>query len=178
MLIYKTSDITVRELERADEQFLVAWLSNPTLLEYYEGRDRPHDLEMVREHFYVNDGETRCIVEYQGKPIGYIQFYPLDEQSRTHYGYINSQETIFGMDQFIGETAYWNKGIGTKLVESMIKYLVEHEKCNKVVMDPQSWNVRAISCYEKCGFRKIKLMKEHEWHEGHFRDCWLIEYSS
>jgi aminoglycoside 6'-N-acetyltransferase len=177
MLLYRTYEITVRKLEMKDEELLVSWLSNPKLLEYYEGRDRPHDVVMVRKHFYMDDDETRCIFEYHRKPIGYIQFYQLEEESRNEYGYNNSDVRIYGMDQFIGETEYWNKGIGTKLVKSMIDYLINYNKADKIVMDPQAWNERAIACYEKCGFKKVKLLKEHEKHEGRHRDCWLIEYS-
>lgn len=177
MLLYKNTEITVRELEKTDEELLVDWLTNPELLEYYEGRDRPHNIEMVREHFYKCDEETRCIVEYEGKRIGYIQFYPLDEESRLVYEY-ESHENIFGTDQFIGEIDYWNSGIGKKLVKSMVEYLINHMKADRVVMDPQTWNERAIACYEKCGFKKVKLLKENEMHEGQLRDCWLIEYST
>ncbi|RUT44423.1 GNAT family N-acetyltransferase [Paenibacillus anaericanus] len=178
MLIYTTEELTVRELEKTDEVLLVTWLSNPVVLKYYEGRDRPHDLDLVREHFYKNDSVTRCIIEFEGKPIGFIQFYPLDEESRNEYGYINPDEKIYGTDQFIGEINYWNQGVGKKLVTSMTGYLINHKHADKIVMDPQTWNLRAIACYEKCGFKKIKLMKEHESHEGQLRDCWLIEYSA
>jgi aminoglycoside 6'-N-acetyltransferase len=176
LLIYKTKEITVRELNKTDEEFLVTWLSNPKVLEYYEGRDRPHDIAMVRESFYMSDEETRCIVEYKGKRIGYIQFYPLDEESRLAYEY-QKHENIYGTDQFIGEIEYWNRGIGKKLVKSMVEYLVSNRKADKIVMDPQTWNDRAIACYEKCGFKKVKLLKENEEHEGQLRDCWLLEYS-
>ena len=44
--------------------------------------------------------------------------------------------------------------------------------------DPQAWNERAIRCYEKCGFKKVKLLPKHELHEGEYRDCWQIEYKS
>ncbi|GGH26923.1 GNAT family N-acetyltransferase [Paenibacillus segetis] len=176
MLIYQTEEITVRELEHSDENLLVSWLSNPILLEYYEGRDRPHNLDRVREHFYKKDDTTRCIFEYAGKPVGYIQFYFLDKESKEEYGYQNMDETIYGTDQFIGATDYWNQGVGKKLVTSMIGYLVGHKQADKIVMDPQTWNFRAISCYEKCGFQKIKLLQEHESHEGQLRDCWLMEY--
>lgn len=176
-LIYKSEEITVRELEKSDELTLVSWLSNPSLLQYYEGRDRPHNLEMVRDSYYVEDEENRCIIEYKGRPIGYIQFYLLDEASRKEYGYSQKNEKIYGMDQFIGEIDYWNKGIGKKLVKSMLGYLVHHEEADRIVMDPQAWNMRAIACYEKCGFKKVKLLQQHEKHEGQWRDCWLIEYS-
>ncbi|HEX7064538.1 MAG TPA: GNAT family N-acetyltransferase [Bacillales bacterium] len=176
-MIYKTDEITVRKLEKEDEQLLVAWLSDPQVLQFYEGRDRPHDLEMVREHFYVDDELHRCVFEFAGKPIGYIQFYPLEKEFRRKYGYLNKDEKIYGMDQFIGETKYWDQGIGKKLGKSMIEHLTNREKIDKIAMDPQTWNERAIACYEKCGFKKIKRLKEHEKHEGRYRDCWLMEYS-
>ncbi|MEH1834506.1 MAG: GNAT family protein [Nostoc sp.] len=34
-------------------------------------------------------------------------------------------------------------------------------------------NPRAIRCYEKCGFVKVKLLPAHELHEGEYSDCWL-----
>lgn len=177
-LIYQWNEITVRLLDEKDEQLLVQWLSNPVVLQYYEGRDQPHDLHLVRENFYgQDDAEHRCMVEYEGKPIGYIQFYELEEEERNEYGYGDIDEIIYGTDQFIGEEDYWNRGIGTQLVQSMLIYLVNEKQARKVVMDPQSSNERAISCYEKCGFRKVRLLPEHELHEGQMRDCWLMEYA-
>ncbi len=42
-------------------------------------------------------------------------------------------------------------------------------------MDPQCRNARAIACYEKCGFKKIRILPRHEMHEGEMRDCQLVE---
>lgn len=178
MLVYEAGPIRVRELEEKDVSILVSWLSNPDVLQYYEGRDRPHDAAMVRERFFVEDEETRCIIEYEGKPIGYIQFYFLDEETLGEYGYSGSDTDCrtFATDQFIGEPDYWNKGIGTKLMTSMVEYLMSQRQADRIVMDPQAWNERAIACYEKCGFRKVRLLEKHEQHEGEMRDCWIVEY--
>jgi aminoglycoside 6'-N-acetyltransferase len=175
MIIYKTDDLLVRTLELSDQELLVKWLSDPRVLQYYEGRDRPQDLELVKENFYKEDEEVRCIFEYLDKSIGYIQFYLVDEETKKNYGL--KDERIFGTDQFIGEVDYWNQGIGKKLIKSMLEYLTIHANADKVIMDPQVWNERAIKCYEGCGFKKIKILETHEWHEGQLRDCWLIEYS-
>ena len=35
---------------------------------------------------------------------------------------------------------------------------------------------RALKCYQKAGFRIIKILPEHELHEGKMRDCYLMEY--
>jgi aminoglycoside 6'-N-acetyltransferase len=42
-------------------------------------------------------------------------------------------------------------------------------------MDPQTRNTRAIKCYKKCGFKKIKILPKRELHEGEYQDCLLIE---
>jgi aminoglycoside 6'-N-acetyltransferase len=176
--LYQTGDITVRLLEIKDGPILVKWLSDPEVLQYYEGRDQPHDLELVRAHFYnQNDEAARCIVEYDGRPIGYIQFYELESEERAAYGYTDNGEIIYGTDQFIGETDCWNIGIGTRLVKSMTAYLTGEKHARKIVMDPQARNERALSCYEKCGFKKVKQLPQHELHEGQMRDCWLMEYA-
>lgn len=179
MILFQRDSLQVRLLQEEDAGLLVKWLSDPEVLAFYEGRDRPHDLPMVLDSFYTDeDDETRCIIEYDGQAIGYIQFYLITEEERVEYGYEDFIEGIYGMDQFIGEVRFWNQGIGTLLVKSMIDYLLQERNAGKIVMDPQAGNGRALRVYEKCGFRKKKLLPERELHEGIWRDCWLIEYDS
>lgn len=175
-MLIQNGNLKVRKLEKKDNHLLAKWLSDPSVLEFYEGRDNPFDLEKVNKVFYdPEDNEVKCIVEVDGNEIGYIQFYQLDDEEKKEYGYFN--ENVYGTDQFIGEVKYWNKGIGTLLVTSMVKFLVEHKKADRVVMDPQTRNTRAIKCYEKCGFKKVKILLNRELHEGEYQDCWLIEYN-
>jgi len=174
--IINVGNLQVRELERVDKVLLSKWLSDPEILQYYEGRDNPFNIEKVEQEFFdVEENVTRCLVELSGIPIGYVQLYIVDGEEREVYGFSDSAELIYGMDQFIGESAYWNKGIGTELVQAMVKYLLEEKGADRIVMDPQIWNVRAIHCYEKCGFEKVKLLPANELHEGEYRDSWLME---
>ncbi|PAE28323.1 GNAT family N-acetyltransferase [Paenibacillus sp. 7884-2] len=168
----------VRPLQTNDNHLLVRWLSNITVLEFYEGRDNPFDLEKVNNDFYnLDDGVVKCIVVYKAKAIGYIQFYQVNNKTSTIHDYYSQEEITYGMDQFIGEPEYWNKGIGTLLVRSMVDYLLEKKRADRVIMDPQRTNSRAIRCYEKCGFKKVRILPKHEFHEGELRDCWLIEFN-
>ena len=177
-MIFQQEDIILRELLEEDATLLAKWLSNPAVLEFYEGRDNPFDLRKVHQKFFDrNDSETRCMIEYEGKEIGYLQFYELDKEAFSEYGLEASNERVFGMDQFIGEVDCWNRGIGTKVVSATVQYLVEQKQADKIVMDPQVVNERAIACYEKCGFLKVKVLPQRELHEGELRDCWLIEYT-
>jgi aminoglycoside 6'-N-acetyltransferase len=174
-MLFNNGNLKVRKLEKKDNVLLAKWLSDPSVLEFYEGRDNPFDLDKVNEVFYApEDEEVKCIVEYEGNEIGYIQFYQLDNETKKEYGYLD--KNVYGTDQFIGEIEYWNKGIGTLLVTSMIHFLTEEKKAEIIVMDPQTRNPRAIRCYEKCGFKKVKILPKNELHEGEYQDCWLIEY--
>jgi len=177
MMLFQNNKLTVRELAKEDNYLLAKWLSNPSVLQFYDGRDNPFDLEKVNEKFYpLQDNVVRCIIAFDSIEFGYIQYYRLNVNTRKQYGYVNDKDVIYGMDQFIGETQYWDRGIGKIIIKSMVDYLINTKHVNKVVMDPQTWNNRAIRCYEKCGFKKIKLLPCHELHEGEYRDCWLMEY--
>jgi aminoglycoside 6'-N-acetyltransferase len=177
--IINEGNLLVSKLESVDKVLLSKWLSDPEILQYYEGRDNPFNIEKVEQEFFSDDEEniTRCLVEFSGIPIGYVQFYIVDEKVKQAYGYGGLPKVIYGMDQFIGETVYWNKGIGTQLVRAIVAYLIGEKGADRIVMDPQTWNERAIRSYEKCGFEKVKLLPANELHEGEYRDCWLVEYN-
>ncbi|RNA66277.1 GNAT family N-acetyltransferase [Alteribacter keqinensis] len=177
MPILTNKDITVDHLEKTHIPTLAKWLSDPRVLEFYEDRDNPFDEEKVEQEFFKKweKGVHPCIVKWKGEPIGYIQFYKLDEATRSLYKLHGDTPVRYGIDQFIGEPGYWGQGIGQLLVSSMTDYLFETKKAGAVVMDPQSGNHRALACYKKCGYKKIRFLPRHEWHEGAYRDCWLIE---
>ena len=175
--LIENEDLQVRTLVESDKILLAKWLSNPEVLQYYEGRDNPFDVEKVEQEFFVDEESvTRCLIEFDETAIGYIQFYEIDEEERRVYGYVDSKKVIYGMDQFIGEVSYWNKGIGTKLVSSVVEFLIREKGAGRIVMDPRMQNDRAIYCYEKCGFTKVELLPKRELHEGAYHDCWLMEY--
>lgn len=103
-MIDKNGQITVRELKIEDKHLLAKWLSDPKVLQYYEGRDNPFDLEKVNEKFYnCDENEMKCMVEYEDVKIGYIQYYELDEETRNHYGYSDSPYKIMAWTSLLGK---------------------------------------------------------------------------
>lgn len=183
---YKKNSITFRKMNDIldDYKLLEKWLSDPAVLEFYEGRDNPFNLDKVMEKFaHRTRGEsdvTPCIVEYDGQAIGYIQYYKVDAEEYKVSDKIDMEKYLnpFGMDLFIGETRYLNMGIGTHLVKGMIHYLIENEKADGIFIDPQTNNKRAIKCYEKSGFEAITVIEKRELHEGEYRDSLIMYYSS
>ncbi|WP_347549979.1 GNAT family N-acetyltransferase [Pseudalkalibacillus hwajinpoensis] len=165
--------LSIRLIEENNEGYLLKWLTNDVVLAFYEGRDRSYTLEKVREGFYNDDNETRCLIFYNEKPIGYVQFYVMSDLNGMTF-----PARTYGMDQFIGEPEYWNKGLGTRLVQMVVNYLVNKLGSYLIVMDPQHWNKRAIHCYEKVGFKQKCVLPQHEWHEGRKRDCILMTFDA
>ena len=100
----------------------------------------------------------------------------MTEECYSHYRYDNQNHTVYGIDQFIGEPDYWNRGIGTEYLKLVLKFLREEKQADAVIMDPHQDNIRAVKFYQKAGFRIIKILPEHELHEGAMRDCYLMEY--
>ncbi|PTM59158.1 GNAT family N-acetyltransferase [Desmospora activa] len=177
-MIWQKNQLLIREVVVNDVPILTKWLSDERILIFYKGRDQPYDKEKVQNEFLTfTKGMIRCMVEWEGKAIGYLQFYQVDEDSLRKYGY-RPQDRVWGMDQVIGEPDYWNRGIGTVLVQAAVRYLVAEKGARFVIMDPQVRNTRAIRCYEKCGLKKVQMLPRHKKHEGVWQHCWLMELES
>ena len=169
-----TSDeISIRKMEDIsfDYSLMAKWLSDPEILFYYEGRDNAFSIDRIKEKYSPRIlGEefvTPCIIELNQKPIGYVQYYYENEKKVLG---VENYDAPYGIDAFIGETEYQNQGIGTKAIKLLTKYLFEVESADVILIDPQTWNSRAIKCYEKCGFKAIKILEKREFHECQYRD--------
>ncbi|MTJ09943.1 MULTISPECIES: GNAT family N-acetyltransferase [unclassified Anabaena] len=181
MLIIKNA-IAIRPMQDHihDYQLMEKWRSDEKVLQFYGGRDYPYDLEKVIETYQPRivgkEAITPCIFVDKNLEIGYLQYYNLNklpEDLRQMYCLENT-DNVYGIDLFIGETEYWNQGIGTKVLLTAIDYIFNQLQAAKIVINPNVNNLRAIRCYEKCGFVKIKLLLCHDLHEGKYQDCWLM----
>lgn len=161
------NDLSIRAMNEKDYPLMVKWLNDDLVLEYYGPRLTLGEViakygpRINNEHYVMP-----CIVEYKDKPIGYIQYYETPKEQLKIYGF-PLEESIYGIDQFIGEPGLWSKGIGTQIISDMLNNLNSRLGVNKVVLDVKSCNIKAIKCYEKCGFRIVKGLEDNhllmEW---------------
>ncbi len=140
-----------------DIPLMVKWLNDEKVLEFYE--ESPSNLDRVINKYGPRiEGKhyvIPCIVEYNNQPIGYIQYYKIQENELKKYDYPVNQN-IYGIDQFIGEPNLRGKGIGSSMIRMMLDYLHHHKGVSKIVLEVKNNNNRAISSYKKCGFQQIK----------------------
>ncbi len=178
-MLIQEHDLTIRRMRDFPEDYalMAKWRSDPEVLTYYGGRDKPLSLDGARAKYRPRvlgqENVTPCIVELDETPIGYMQFYTASDADKRRFGF-PGEERICGIDLFIGETRFWNQGIGTRMVATMLDYLFLEQKADRVMIDPEMWNRRAVRCYEKAGFKKVRILPKHELHEGIWRDSWLM----
>ena len=88
----KYNDIRLREMrdDLQDYTLMAKWLSDPMVLEYYEGRNNPFDVDKIIEKYAPRVQKKSyvipCILEYQQQPIGYMQYYPITDGYETQIG--------------------------------------------------------------------------------------------
>lgn len=182
-VIAQASDLLIRAAEEGDVPLLARWRSDPRVLAFYSGRDRPLDEEGVRRKYFgqgTDPSATKveeyqaCLVEQESNPVGFVQFYRLLEPELASFE-LPRDERVFGLDLFLGDPANWGHGLGTRVIGMTRDHLRGARRATRVVADPRVENPRSLRAFEKAGFRKTRFLPAHEAFEGRPCDCWLVE---
>ncbi|MFJ5766846.1 GNAT family N-acetyltransferase [Lysinibacillus sp. NPDC093210] len=156
-----TNKINIRKMTVNDYGLMTKWLRTKEVLEFYGDINSPYTIEEVRKKYEPRiRGECTVspfIVELDDLAIGYMQHYPIQVHEQKDFGYLENQ-VIYGIDQFIGNPNLFNKGYGTTMVSKFIDFIIKTTDVEIIILDPEISNERAIRCYEKCGFSKVKII--------------------
>lgn len=162
--VYKKSEYVTQLIERSNENIIIKdniilrklkddeddykllykWCSKKEIYLYFEQRKLSYEeiKNKYKTRIQKNKVET-YIIEYKNIPVGLIQYELKDNR-------------IYNIDIFIGELDYHHKGIATNSINLLCEYLFKEKNANKLIMCPLKSNIKAVKCYEKCGFKIIK----------------------
>jgi aminoglycoside 6'-N-acetyltransferase len=180
-MLLRDADITVRSMrdDRDDYALIVRWRAQPHVHEWWDPDEPPPTYDQVVEQYgpraRLDDETTSCIIEL-GRPIGYVQFYrwaSSPEEARAMD--VDVDERTFGLDIFIGEPDLIDRGIGTRVVEKLCRYLEDERGASGIALTTELANDRAQRAYEKAGFRKTKEVLELDTRDGQRVRAWLME---
>jgi RimJ/RimL family protein N-acetyltransferase len=151
----QTMPFTFQPVTEKDLPLLYQWFQEPHVTQWWPV---PKQEEDFFEHFLkrIRSKDTfPFMVLLNGKPIGYIQYYPLDISNNQWLPPMPS--TTIGTDQFIGDPNYLGKGYGTHFLKAFIDYLTctLAADITTIIVDPDPTNYAAIKCYEKVGFKHM-----------------------
>jgi len=150
------------------------------LPKYYEWAERPQ----VKDTWFIEGYEPVSAIEdkigsesdsvpfvicLDGREIGFIQYWHW-QQSDSDCIFARFGEGTVGIDLFIAESDCLDRGVGTEVVSLFVQKIISELNPKHLVIDPFTWNKRAIRCFEKAGF-----VFSHEANDG-ISDCYVMKY--
>lgn len=142
------STISLRKIKVSDKSYFAKWWRDKDLLKLTSGILKPildNEVEKYFKEILQNKNDYHFLIDLDGKIIG-------------HTSLIKRKDNWHETQIVIGEKEYQDKGYGTKAIQLLIN---KAKKLNisKIYLEVRPDNLRAIRAYEKCGFRKIKIVK-------------------
>jgi aminoglycoside 6'-N-acetyltransferase len=154
--------VRLRPVRPDDREALVAVLSDPTVVEWWDTRgaeDSADELIAGEPDWHV------FAIEVDGELAGSIQ---ATEENDPDYH-------TAGIDIFMA-ARFQGRGLGTDAVRTLARWLIEQRGHHRLTIDPAAANARAIRTYEKVGFKPVGVMRQYErgvsrtFHDGLLMD--------
>jgi aminoglycoside 6'-N-acetyltransferase len=173
-VIAADGDVVVRRMrdEADDYELIVAWRNRRHVREWWDPDDPPLTLEAAIEELRpstqaADPPTTACIIERNGAPIGYLQFYPWDEEKPylAEVG-ITIPDGAWGLDIFIGEAALVDQGVGSRSVRLLSDHLFAEHQATAVALATEAGNSRAQAAYVRAGMRVVERFLDTDTRDG------------
>lgn len=165
----------LRVVTEADLPLLTRWHADPEVYRWWEGR--PLSAAEVRAEYLDNDEPiTCCLVRWEGRPFGYLQFFRYVLPAWRAAVGLAEGEDAWGIDLFLADPADRGRGLGTRLLTGILRRLAEERGATLVLIDPLLDNPRAIACYHRAGFRPQRVLPAHEEQGGVRKDALLMAW--
>lgn len=150
--------VSFRPLTPEDLPLLHEWLARPHVAEWWSGSPSLADVEAEFGPMLDGASTTQAYIALgDGRPIGYIQSY-VALGSGDGWWPDEVDPGVRGIDQFLGHPEQLDRGLGTAMVRAFIDRLFTDPAVTRIQTDPSPDNGRAIRCYEKAGFRAVRVV--------------------
>lgn len=151
----------LRPLKRADAPTLLEIIADPGVATWWG----EYDAIKLERDFYDPAWAYTYIVEVDGEPAGLVQFHEVPDPDYKSAGV-----------DITMRHAYQDRGFGTEVLTTLIRYLIETRGHHRITIDPAADNARAIHVYGKVGFRPVGILRQYErGADGTFHDGLLMD---
>jgi RimJ/RimL family protein N-acetyltransferase len=135
--MHKHPDFHFAHLKTSDREMVHAWLKKDHIKEWIHGTGLQNTLNGI-EKFFQGTTTTVYWIAYDGKtPFAFLITSPEGKNAIT-------------LDMFICDLNYVGKGFAVPLIHKFLQ--TKFPKVEKVLIDPEKTNTRAIHVYQKAGF--------------------------
>jgi aminoglycoside 6'-N-acetyltransferase len=153
---------TIRPILPEDAEGLASILAQPSVARWWGAFDQ----ERVERELIVGEPDVRVYaIEVDGRLVGAIQSAEETDAEFRHAG----------IDLFLDDEAQ-GQGIGPTAIRILARRLIDEAGHHRITIDPAADNERAISAYEKVGFRQVgRLRRYQRMADGTWVDGMLME---
>ncbi len=154
-----TAEIRFRPLEDGDLRRMHGWLSDPAVVEWWEGRDVSWPAVVQRYGSGRTDAIEHWIALHEGEPIGWLQCYAASSEAQGeayHWrAHLDLAETG-AIDYLVAREAKRGRGLGSSMLRAFVRDVAfpRHPEWRFVAAGPFEANVPSCRALEKAGFER------------------------
>ena len=158
--ILEGEKVRLRPVEERDLSHFVRWLADSEMTRWLEHFDKPPTLEEEYEWWHDKRSDPDNVLWAIETPDG--QLVGTTELRLT----LAAERAEMGIA--IHDKTQWSGGLGTDAVRLVVDYAFEELDLNRVELTTDEENARAIRCYEKVGFVREGLLRQHRLVDGRY----------
>ena len=162
------SRVRLTALTQSDLPTIIQWHQNPAFLRLFDvlpayPRTEAAFAQWLDDTHKATDAFLFAIRTLDSDPlIGYVE---LDGILWTH--------RVSGVSIAIGEAKHWGKGYGYEVIQLALRFAFDELNLHRVQLTVFCYNKRAIALYEKLGFQREGIHREHLQRDGERYDMYL-----
>lgn len=151
--ILEGEKVRLRPMQEEDLPYFQKWLQDPEVRRWLAAVGEPPTLEDECDWYASTranpDNVMWSIETLEGQLIGSTDLRLVPAASRAELGIA------------IQDKSFWSRGYGTDAVRQVLKHAFREMRLHRVELHVDEANERGIRCYEKCGFQREGLLREH-----------------
>ena len=169
--MFKGKKTMLRSYEKKDITLVNKWFSDldikyllsPGQISPMNSQSGEQFVEKCINNKDRDNSQTFAIESDKGIYIGGCGYFKVNPRNSTCYIHIA-----------IGDPDYQNKGYGTDALKTLCNYLFNEVNIRKIQLEVLAYNMRAIRCYEKLGFKHEGRRCEQIYRNGKYYDECLL----
>jgi RimJ/RimL family protein N-acetyltransferase len=160
--------VRLRPVQAGDAEGRQRWLNDREVTLYYS---RGYPVSRIEQEVWLDQASKQT-----SPPFVVLAIETLDGR---HIGIINLdgihlEDRSAELGIMIGEKDSWNRGYGTDAIVTLLRFAFDEINLNRIWLDVNAENGRAIACYLKCGFVEEARLRQHRYKEGRYSDTLIM----
>src|SRR5208282_1431293 len=160
--------VRLRGYELSDLDSVMKWINDEDVTQYLGGGMLSYPVSSIAERKFIesfalsaSSNEKTFVIETiaDSRNIGALSFHGIDWINRCS-----------GVGIMIGDKTCWGRGYGTDAMRILMRLAFDKLGLHRLWLHVYDFNTRAITSYDKCGFKREGVLREQRFFNGKYHD--------